>query len=71
MMIGNSYLICLMIMVKGMSKKDDGQTGEGGLDLRSLMYGTLNWLRDDDINNSGDRRRGNPLSFLAQALSKA
>ena len=54
-----------------MSKDDEGQSGQGGLDLKSLGYGSLNWIRDDDINNSGDRRRGNPLNFLATALAKA
>ena len=48
-----------------------GQSGEGGLDLRNLKFGTLNFLRDDSINDSGDRRRGNPLTFLAQTMSKA
>ena len=51
--------------------KKKGQSGEGGLDLWSLKFGTLNDFRDDDINDSGDRRRGNPLSFLAQSLAKA
>jgi GH24 family phage-related lysozyme (muramidase) len=54
-----------------MAKDDKGQSGEGGLDLHSLKYGTLNFIRDDSINDSGDRRRGNPLTFLAQTLSKA
>jgi len=54
-----------------MAKDDEGQSGEGGLDLRSLRFGTLNFLRDDSINDSGDRRRGNPLTFLVQSLGKA
>ena len=51
--------------------KDKGKSGEGGLDLLDLMFGTLNFLRDDSINDSGDRRRGNPLSFLVQTMTKA
>jgi len=50
---------------------DDDQSGEGGLDLKTLKFGTLNFLRDDGISDSGDRRRGNPLSFLVQTMSKA
>jgi len=50
---------------------NEKKSGEGGLDLKDLRYGTLNYLRDDTINGSGDRRRGNPLSFLAQTLQKA
>ena len=51
--------------------KDKGKSGEGGLDLLDLMFGTLNFLRDDSINDSGDRRRGNPLSFLVQTMARA
>tara|TARA_R110000824_G_scaffold43026_4_gene126013 strand:+ start:2099 stop:3376 length:1278 start_codon:yes stop_codon:yes gene_type:complete len=54
-----------------MAKDDGGKSGEGGLDLSDLPFGTLNFLRDDSINDSGDRRRGNPLSFLAQTMAKA
>ena len=51
--------------------EDKGKSGEGGLDLLDLMFGTLNFLRDDSINDSGDRRRGNPLSFLVQTMARA
>jgi len=54
-----------------MAKDDGGKSGEGGLDLKDLIFGTLNFLRDDSINDSGDRRRGNPLSFLVQTMAKA